>query len=229
MPDGVRADRRAGPGSPPLLHSHGMNFPGQRGRLAVNFSKRRSQGATERLLSRQRVRSTAFALCCVFANCDILGIEAHMAFQLTVAGFAEGAMIPKVHTCEGKDISPALQWSGAPANTKSFALIMDDPDAPGGTWNHWLLFDIPAGVQALAEGFKPGQVGVSGVNDFGRQGYGGPCPPQGHGPHRYFFKLFAVNTESLGLRAGARRADLDRALRNRILGQAQYSGRYERK
>lgn len=154
-----------------------------------------------------------------------------MAFQLSVAGFAEGATIPKRHTCEGQDLSPALRWSGAPAETKSFALILDDPDAPVGTWNHWLLWDIPAAATSLEEAARPDvkHGGVSGSNDFGRPGYGGPCPPPGHGPHRYFFKLLALNVPSLGLRPGAKRAELDRALKGRVLAEARYMGRYERK
>lgn len=152
-----------------------------------------------------------------------------MAFKLLSSAFPEGGTIPQLHTCEGADLSPALEWSGAPANAKSFVLIMDDPDAPAGTWNHWLLWDIPASTHSLPQGFKPGQTGESGTNDFGKPGYGGPCPPKGHGPHRYFFKLYALDTESLGLRAGAKRADLDRALRNHIVAEAQYMGRYERR
>lgn len=154
-----------------------------------------------------------------------------MAFQLIVAGFAEGATIPKRHTCEGQDLSPALRWSGVPTGVKSFALILDDPDAPAGTWNHWLLWDIPASATSLGEAARAGgkNGGVSGVNDFGRPGYGGPCPPPGHGPHRYFFKLFALNVSPLGLRAGAKRAELDRALKGRVLAEARYMGRYERK
>ncbi len=152
-----------------------------------------------------------------------------MTFKLSVEGFREGDTIPKRHTCEGADLSPAIQWQDAPVTTKSFALIVDDPDAPVGTWNHWLLWDIPAGVNRLEEGFRPGDVGVSGKNDFGRRGYGGPCPPKGHGPHRYYFKLYAVDTESLRLREGAKRAELDRALRGRVLAEAQYMGRYERR
>jgi Raf kinase inhibitor-like YbhB/YbcL family protein len=152
-----------------------------------------------------------------------------MEFKLISAAFAQGGTIPKLHTCEGADLSPALEWSGEPAGTQSFAVIADDPDAPVGTWNHWLLYDIPASIHALAQGFKSGQVGESGVNDFGRLGYGGPCPPKGHGPHRYFFRLFAVNAMSLELAAGAIRSDLDRALRGRVLAEAQYMGRYERK
>lgn len=152
-----------------------------------------------------------------------------MAFKLIVAAFPEGGFIPKLHTCEGADLSPALEWTDAPAQTQSFALIVDDPDAPVGTWNHWLLYDVAPTVHSLAQGFKPGQVGVSGANDFGKQGYGGPCPPRGHGPHRYYFKLLALNVPSLGLKAGTKRAELDRALKERVLAEAHYMGRFERK
>ncbi len=152
-----------------------------------------------------------------------------MAFKVMSNAFAEGATIPKIHTCDGADLSPALEWSGEPAKTGSFALIVDDPDAPVGTWNHWLLWDIPATAHTLAQGFKPGQAGVSGVNDFGKPGYGGPCPPRGHGAHRYFFKLMAVDVPALGLKVGARRAGLDRALKGHVLEEARYMGRYERR
>ena len=152
-----------------------------------------------------------------------------MAFRVSSPSFAEGGTIPKLHTCEGADLSPALEWSGEPAGAGSFALIVDDPDAPVGTWNHWLLWDIPASVHALPQGFKAGQAGESGTNDFGRLGYGGPCPPKGHGPHRYFFKLYAVEVPSLGLRRGAKRAELDRALQGRVVAETQCMGRYERR
>ncbi len=151
-----------------------------------------------------------------------------MAFGLESRAFAEGGRIPKLHTCEGADLSPAIEWSGEPEGTRSFALIVDDPDAPAGTWNHWLLWDLPAAVHTLPQGFRAGDKGESGTNDFGKPGYGGPCPPRGHGPHRYFFKLFAVNTASLGLRRGARRAELDRALAGKVLAEARSMGRYER-
>jgi Raf kinase inhibitor-like YbhB/YbcL family protein len=161
------------------------------------------------------------------------GVEAKvlfiMALKLNISAFSEGATIPRQHTCEGADLSPALEWSGEPAETKSFALIVDDPDAPVGTWNHWLLYDIPASAHSLAPGYKPERAGASGANDFGNLGYSGPCPPKGHGPHRYFFKLYAVGVPALGLKAGAKRAELDRALRGHVLAEAQYIGRYERK
>jgi Raf kinase inhibitor-like YbhB/YbcL family protein len=152
-----------------------------------------------------------------------------MAFKLTVPAFADGGLISKLHTCEGADISPFLEWDGEPATTRCLVLIVDDPDAPAGTWNHWLLYDLPPSVRSLAQGYKPGKLGQSGTNDFGRLGYGGPCPPKGHGPHRYFFRLYALDVASLGLPAGARRAQIDKALRGHILGEAQYMGRYERR
>ena len=152
-----------------------------------------------------------------------------MAFALKVEGFGDGESIPKRFTCEGGDASPALSWSNEPSGTESFTLIVDDPDAPAGTWNHWLLWDVPAHVHSITEGFRPGAVGASGKNDFGKPGYGGPCPPKGHGAHRYYFTLYAVDRPALGLPPGAKRQELDRALKNHVLAQAQYTGRYERR
>jgi len=151
-----------------------------------------------------------------------------MPFQLRIAAFADGGAIPRLHTCEGADLSPSLEWAGQPPKTRSLALIVDDPDAPGGTWNHWLLYDLSPSVQTLAQGFKPGKVGMSGTNDFGHVGYGGPCPPRGRGAHRYYFKLYALDIPSLGLRPGAKRAAIDKAMQDHILGTAQYMGKYER-
>ena len=152
-----------------------------------------------------------------------------MAFALKVKGFGDGEPIPRRHTCEGDDLSPMVEWSGEPEGTQSFALIVDDPDAPSGTWNHWLLWDVPAHVRSIAEDFQPGGVGSSGRNDFGRLGYGGPCPPKGHGVHRYNFTVYAVDRSALGLPPGAKRKELDGALAGRVLAQAQYMGRYERR
>ncbi len=152
-----------------------------------------------------------------------------MAFRLAIDAFKDGAAVPRLHTCDGADISPALEWGGEPDGTKSFALIVDDPDAPVGVWNHWLLWDIPGSTRVLAQGFKPGASGESGANDFGKLGYGGPCPPKGHGPHRYFFKLFAVDVPNLGLAAGSKRKELDRALSGHVLAEARHMGRYERR
>lgn len=121
-----------------------------------------------------------------------------MAFELQSSALASGGEIPVQYTCDGADRSPPLRWSDPPAKTKSFALIVDDPDAPGGAWVHWLLYGIPAGLRELPEGIPardtvPG-IGTQGLNDFRKVGYGGPCPPRGPA-HRYFFKLYALDTE----------------------------------
>lgn len=152
-----------------------------------------------------------------------------MALTLTTTAFPNAGAIPLRHSCEGADESPPLSWSDAPGNARSFALIVDDPDAPVGVWVHWLLWDIPASTQSLPAGFEPGSVGVSGRNDFGRRGYGGPCPPRGHGPHRYFFRLFAVDRPSLGLVEGSNRKALENALAGHVVAKAEYMGTYERK
>jgi Raf kinase inhibitor-like YbhB/YbcL family protein len=156
-------------------------------------------------------------------------MEVIMPFELKIHGFQHGEFIPKRHTCDGEDVSPQMEWSGQPAATKSFALIMDDPDAPAGTWNHWLLWDIPAHSREIPERYHPRSAGRDGTNDFGRLGYGGPCPPRGHGQHRYRFKLFALDVDTLDIQAGAKRTDLDRALQPHVLAQTGYMGRYERR
>jgi hypothetical protein len=149
-------------------------------------------------------------------------------FTLTIDAFAAGGTIPEVFTCEGDNLSPALAWAGEPEGTQSFALIMDDPDAPAGTWNHWLLWDIPAGVHSVPQRYRAANPVLSGTNDFGKNGYGGPCPPRGHGAHRYFFRLYALDTPTLGVSAGAHRKELERALRRHRFGVAEYMGRFER-
>jgi Raf kinase inhibitor-like YbhB/YbcL family protein len=151
-----------------------------------------------------------------------------MAFQLFSSAFAEGGWIPELNSCDGADVSPSLEWSGEPPETRSFTLAVEDPDAPNGIWCHWLLYDIPAKIHNLAQAYRPGTIGVNGTNDFGKPGYGGPCPPKG-GPHRYFFKLYALDVHTLGLPAGAKRADLQQALQGHTLAQAEYMGRFQRK
>ncbi|MDX1982689.1 MAG: YbhB/YbcL family Raf kinase inhibitor-like protein [Bryobacteraceae bacterium] len=152
-----------------------------------------------------------------------------MSFRLKVEGFEDGGQIPRRYTCEGEDVSPRIEWMGAPAVTRSFALIVEDPDAPAGTWNHWLLWDIPATMHALPEALvAPGGV-RAGTNDFGRPGYGGPCPPKGHGPHRYFIRLHALDVAALGLAAGAKRSALDALVQKHVIATAEYMGRYERR
>lgn len=153
-----------------------------------------------------------------------------MTFALTSKAFDHGGTIPKRFTCDGPDISPALSWNEPPPGTKSLALISDDPDAPVGTWVHWVAFDIPAGTRELPEGVAktadlPGG-GKQGRTDFGRIGYGGPCPPPGK-PHRYYFKLYALDTQ-LNLKPGSTKADVESAMKGHILAQAELLGRYGR-
>ena len=150
-----------------------------------------------------------------------------MTFKLESPSFANGETIPKAFSCEGQDKSPELRWGEVPAGAKSFTLIMDDPDAPGGIWTHWVLFDIPGSAPKLAEGDK--SLGINATTSFGKPGYGGPCPPSGHGPHRYFFALYALDVDSLKLKPGASRRDVEAAMKNHIIGKAQWMGRYERK
>ncbi len=147
-----------------------------------------------------------------------------MAIQITSPSFADGQLIPQKYTCDSSNISPQLDWIGVPAGAQSLALIADDPDAPGGTWVHWVLFNIPVTMNGLPEGVKGS--GVQGRNDFSKLGYGGPCPPKGPA-HRYFFKLYALD-RSLSLNEGARKADVEKAMAGHILGQGQLMGKYGR-
>jgi hypothetical protein len=154
---------------------------------------------------------------------------AAMAITVTSSAFVEGGMIPKKHTCDGEDISPDLKWTGAPSETKSFALICDDPDAPVGTWVHWVVFNLPAETGALPAGL-PAEATLTngarhGKNDFRRLGYGGPCPPGG--THRYFFKLYALDT-MLDLASGCTKAQLEAAMKGHILSEGRLMGRYKR-
>ncbi len=153
-----------------------------------------------------------------------------MSVQLTSSAFAEGESIPVRFTCQGEDISPPLLWTHVPDGTKSLALICDDPDAPVGTWVHWVMYDIPPGFTGLTEAIPTTEVtpygAKQGVNDFKRIGYGGPCPPPGK-PHRYFFKIYALDIEP-GFPAEARKADLLRAMEGHVLAEGQLMGVYER-
>jgi Raf kinase inhibitor-like YbhB/YbcL family protein len=150
--------------------------------------------------------------------------------RISTTAFGEGQPIPQKHTGDGPDLSPPLAWDGAPAATKAFALIADDPDAPRGTWVHWVLFNLPSDTTSLAEGLPPTKTLPSGAkqgtNDFGKIGYGGPAPPRGK-PHRYFFKLYALDGP-LNLAEGATKAQLEIAKRGHILEQAQVMGTYQR-
>ena len=149
--------------------------------------------------------------------------------EIKSSAFGSCEMIPVKYTCDGADFSPPLEWAGSPAGTRSFALIFDDPDAPMGTWVHWVIYDIPPSSTLLVEGITrekdlPGG-GTQGINDFRKIGYGGPCPPGG--THRYFFKLYALNTE-LGLKPGITKDQLLKAMRGHILAEAQIMGTYKR-
>ena len=155
-----------------------------------------------------------------------------MSLVLTSPAFAPGGEIPVLHTCEGKDVSPALEWSGLPAGAKSLALIVDDPDAPDPkapkmTWVHWVLYDIPptaTGLPAAVKGLPAGT--RSGLNDWRRTGYGGPCPPIGR--HRYFFKLYALD-RMLGDLGTPAKAQLEKAMEGHVLARAELMGTYQKR
>ncbi len=154
-----------------------------------------------------------------------------MSLALTSPAFAPGGEIPAVHTCEGKDLSPALEWSGLPAGAKSLALVVDDPDAPDPkaprmTWVHWVLYDIPPGATGLAEGAGSLPAGTrQGRNDWRRTGYGGPCPPIGR--HRYFFKLYALD-RMLGDLGTPDKARLKKAMEGHVIARAELMGTYQK-
>lgn len=146
--------------------------------------------------------------------------------------FRNEDFIPVKYTCDGDDVSPALRWFEPPAGTRSFALIMEDPDAPGGTFIHWILYNIPPNLSELPENVpkrpEVAGIGMQGVNDFGRIGYGGPCPPRTHPPHRYYFRLYALDT-TLNLRPGANLGEVRAAMSGHILAEAYVMGRYGRR
>jgi Raf kinase inhibitor-like YbhB/YbcL family protein len=151
--------------------------------------------------------------------------------QLRSSVMVDGATIPQRFTCDGEDLSPPLDWTGAPAEARSFVLLCDDPDAPAGTWHHWAANDIPgervglpqgANEQADKEGFKQA------INDFRRSGYGGQCPPHGHGPHHYSFRLLALSTDHLPLRKDPSCRDVEREARKHLIAEATLTGLYGR-
>lgn len=153
-----------------------------------------------------------------------------MAFEVKSSAFQHEGDIPRKYTCDGADVSPPLNWTSPPRGTKSLALICDDPDAPVGTWVHWVLFGLPPETRELPEGIPTDKVipngGKQGINDFGNIGYGGPCPPPGPA-HRYFFKLYALDAEP-DLKPGATKKELVKAMDKHILAQAELMGRYRR-
>jgi Raf kinase inhibitor-like YbhB/YbcL family protein len=153
-----------------------------------------------------------------------------MSLSISSPSFSSGGDIPKKFTCDGADVSPQLAWTEPPAGTKSLALLVDDVDAPVGNWNHWTLWNLPASARSLAEGISKQDRLPDGTqqgrNDFRKTGYNGPCPPPGK-PHRYYFKLFALDTK-LDLKAGAGKHELESAMKQHILAQAEWMGRYGR-
>ncbi|MDY6989566.1 MAG: YbhB/YbcL family Raf kinase inhibitor-like protein [Thermodesulfobacteriota bacterium] len=173
-----------------------------------------------------------FSLCLSY---DGDGVHARMPeskkaeITVTSGGFAEGGMIPKRYTCHGEDVSPSLRWTGIPKGAKSLALICEDPDAPMGIWVHWVIFNMPTAMDGLASGVPSKEVvnrgARCGVNDFGKLGYRGPCPPGG--THRYYFRLYALDAE-IDLESGITRRQLLQAMGGHILAEGHLMGKYER-
>jgi len=164
------------------------------------------------------------------APAEVRGQEASATIELKTTSFTPGGFIPKRYTCEAADVSPALAWTDPPSGTQTFALIEDDPDAPSGTFVHWLVYDLPAGYRSLPEALSGNSEMPDGVkqgtNDFSRTGYSGPCPPRGK-PHRYFIRFYALDTR-LNLPPAARRKELDAAMQGHILAQGELMGRFQR-
>lgn len=152
-----------------------------------------------------------------------------MEIKITSSAFGNGEAIPVRYTCDGENVSPPLKWSNVPQGTKSFAIVNDDPDAPMGTWVHWVIYNIPANVTELAERIQPLQKlnngALQGKNSWGKIGYGGPCPPSG--THRYFFKIYALD-KTLDLKPGASKEEVLKAIKGHILAEGQLYGKYSR-
>ncbi len=154
--------------------------------------------------------------------------DAHKKMSLSSSAFKDGQPIPVDYTCDGKNISPPLSWTGAPSETKSLLLIVDDPDAPSGVWTHWIVWNLSTDTSDLPEGFtKSRSNATQGNNDFKKPGYGGPCPPAGKA-HRYFFRIYALDT-TLDVPAGATRKQIDAAMAKHVLSMGQLMGTYQRK
>ncbi|MEN8236047.1 MAG: YbhB/YbcL family Raf kinase inhibitor-like protein [Pseudomonadota bacterium] len=161
---------------------------------------------------------------CFITVVELKGTD--MGFTLRSPAFEHNGFIPEVFTCDGGDRSPALHWQDIPAGTKSLALIMDDPDAPMGTWDHWILFNIPPNTTGLLEGVSKLPAGVQeGTNSWNKTGYGGPCPPDKE--HRYFFKLYALDI-MLKLVDGVTKQELEQTMEGHIIGETELLGRYNR-
>jgi Raf kinase inhibitor-like YbhB/YbcL family protein len=170
----------------------------------------------------------------LLASCSAAKGERKMTIRVTSSAFTEGQRIPKKYTGEGQDVSPPLAWSNVPEPTKELALICDDPDAPRGTWVHWVIYKIPAGTKGLPEGvpqapqLKAPNGAVQGMNSSDATGYHGPMPPPGHGVHHYHFKLYALDAP-LDAKPGLDKKALSEAMRGHILAEGELMGTYERK
>lgn len=155
-----------------------------------------------------------------------------MGFSIKSVDFKDGGTIPTKFSCDGENLSPGLSWTQPPDGTKSLAMLVEDPDAPGGTFIHWIIYDIPADWTGLKRGMTDGdgiKLGVKqGKTGFGSSGWGGPCPPRGHGRHRYIFTLKALDISTLGLPNDAKKLDFDKALKGHVIGEAKITGGYER-
>ena len=170
-------------------------------------------------------------VCVALAGCDSRTPSANakvpvVTLAVTSDAFGEGQAIPGRFTCDGAGQSPPLRWSEAPASTKSFAIVVTDPDAPGGLFRHWGAFGIPAATRSIGRGQV---IGSEAVNDFGKPGYGGPCPPKGEGWHRYRFNILALDVEQLGLSSAATVGDLESAAQRHLVGRGELTATYERR
>jgi len=179
----------------------------------------------------QSFLATLFLITLLNANAaHAQGEKAMPTLTVSSTSFPAGTEIPKKFTCAGEDMSPQLSWSGAPSSVQAFALITDDPDAPAGTWTHWVLYDLPSSTTSLNEGLsKSDQLpdgSKQGRNDFRRIGYNGPCPPAGK-PHRYFFKVYALDRK-FDIKPGAARSEVEKAMQGHVLAQGEYMGTYRR-
>lgn len=159
------------------------------------------------------------------------GVDA-MSLRLWSPDFSDGDNIPKKFSCDGDDISPEIDWEAEPKGTRSYALIVEDPDAPRGTFTHWVVYDIPKDFHKIERGAgnRP-EIKDSikqGSTDFGHLGYGGPCPPKGHGRHRYFFKLLALDVPTLGLQEGASKNDVKGAMKGHVISESEIVGVFKR-
>jgi Raf kinase inhibitor-like YbhB/YbcL family protein len=151
-------------------------------------------------------------------------MEVHMALRVSSPAFSNGAAIPSKYTCDGQNVAPPLEWSGVPERSKSVAVICDDPDAPSGTFTHWVLYNIPASTHSLPE--HP-SIGISGVNSFGKTGFGGPCPPRNDDVHHYHFRVYALDIDSLGA-AGLSKENVLEAMNGHVVAEGELVATYKR-